>query len=159
MTRRAARQRGRGPRSAAAFQATVSAYPQTLAAKLDDVDDDPSKIGVGDFYEDCTREPRVCVLADYDADELAGISLITGDVGSCSVKHCGVVPTTALRAVEIALAWPPQHNIDFAREHDQLVPIPGNRVPPEVAQAYRDGLRADPVLGHRLGRLQNHESE
>ncbi len=85
------------------------------------MDADPSRIAVGDFYEDCTCQPRVCVLADHDSDELAGISLITGDVGSCSVKHRGVVPLDALRAVEIALTWPPQRVIDFARDHDQLV--------------------------------------
>jgi hypothetical protein len=123
------------------------------------VDADPSRIAVGDFYEDCSCQPRVCVLADHEADELAGISLITGDVGSCSVKHCGVGPLTALRAVEIALTLPPQHVIDFAREHDRLVPIPGNRVPVEVAQAYRDGLPADPVQGYRLGRVQAHKAE
>jgi hypothetical protein len=123
------------------------------------VDANTSKIAVGDFYEDCTCQPRLCVLADHDADELAGISLITGDVGSCSLKHCGVVPLTALQAVKIALAWPPQHIIDFARENDQLVPIPGNRVPVEVAQAYRDGLAADPVRAYRLRRVQADPAE
>lgn len=115
--------------------------------------EDPSSITVGDFYEDCSYQPRLCVLADHENDELAGISLITGDVGSCSPTHCGVVPLSRLRAIEIAMTWPPQHVIDHAREHDQLVAIPGQRVAPDVAQSYRDRLQTDSVQAYRLGRL------
>jgi hypothetical protein len=41
---------------------------------------DPCAIAVGDFYEDCSCQPQLCVLADHENDELASISLITGDV-------------------------------------------------------------------------------
>ena len=82
------------------------------------------------------------MLADHENDQLDGISLITGDVGSCSPTHCGVVPLSGAQAAAIVLAWPPQEIIDFAREHDQLVPIPGARVTPDAAQEYRDRMKA-----------------
>jgi hypothetical protein len=40
--------------------------------------------------------------------------------------HCGVVCLTPDQAIEIAMTWPPQHVIDFAREHDQLAQSPAS---------------------------------
>ena len=115
--------------------------------------DDGADITPGDFYEDCSGQPRVCVLADPGSDELSGISLITGQVGDCSFENCGPVPLTASRAIEIALTWPPQEVIDSAREQDHLIDVPGDRVSADTAQAYRDRLLNDPVIQHRLSRL------
>ena len=48
-------------------------------------------IAPGDFYEDCRYHPVLCISAgDGDDDELVGISLINGSIGSCSRTHCGV---------------------------------------------------------------------
>ena len=45
----------------------------------------------GDFYEDCSFHPVVCVEVDYDRDEIIGISLIDGSyMRSCSLRFCGV---------------------------------------------------------------------
>jgi hypothetical protein len=50
-------------------------------------------ITTGDFYEDCRYHPMLCIsVGADDEDELVGISLIDGFIGSCSLAHCGVVP-------------------------------------------------------------------
>jgi hypothetical protein len=59
----------------------------------------------GDFYEDCRYHPMVCVEIKEDGDELVGISLVTGDVGSCSLHHCAVVKLTAGEAITRRLGW------------------------------------------------------
>ena len=65
----------------------------------------PPHLNPGDFYEDCRYHPMVCVTLGDDGDELIGISLITGDVGSCSLNHCGVVKLTAREAIGRRLHW------------------------------------------------------
>jgi hypothetical protein len=55
----------------------------------------PPDLVLGDFYEDCRYHPIVCIEVASDGDELRDISLITGDVGSCSLNHYGVVRLTA----------------------------------------------------------------
>lgn len=54
----------------------------------------------GDFYEDCGYHPRLCT--EVNGDDLTGISLITGEEGNCSFKHCGVIKLTAEEAI---IAW------------------------------------------------------
>jgi hypothetical protein len=51
--------------------------------------------------------PMLCIKADYSngADELVGISLINGYVGSRSAEHCGVVPMTFDEAVARKVDW------------------------------------------------------
>jgi hypothetical protein len=67
---------------------------------------DGDRIIRGEFYEDCRYHPMPCVASDYDDDELLGISLVVGgEPGSCSPKHCGVVPMTADEAIERATTW------------------------------------------------------
>ena len=56
------------------------------------------RIQPGDFYEDCRFHPMLCVSAHAD-DDLVGISLVNGFMGSCSPTHCGVVPLTFPEAV------------------------------------------------------------
>jgi hypothetical protein len=63
------------------------------------------RIRTGEFYEDCRYHPMLCVEADHDNDELVGISLITGDIGSCSPTYCGVEELTANQAIERRLTW------------------------------------------------------
>jgi hypothetical protein len=64
--------------------------------------DQTDRIGVGDIYEDCAYHPVLCTLADYEGDELAGISLIDGSSPrSCSPTHCGPVRLTVDEAVAI----------------------------------------------------------
>lgn len=71
------------------------------------------RIARGDFYEDCRYHPMLCAVADYEADELLGISLILGgELSSCSPTHCGVVPMSAEEAIERATHWDV-----FARRH------------------------------------------
>jgi hypothetical protein len=64
--------------------------------------DQADRIKVGDIYEDCAYHPVLCTLADYEGDELAGISLIDGSSPrSCSPTHCGPVRLTVEEAVAI----------------------------------------------------------
>ena len=66
---------------------------------------EPVVVNPGEFYEDCRYHPMLCVEANYEDDELVGISLITGDVGSCSPTHCGVIELTVEQAIERRLGW------------------------------------------------------
>lgn len=59
----------------------------------------------GTFYEDCRWHPMVCVSVDEKEDEGVGISMITGDTGSCSLRHCGVVSLTPHEAVQRRISW------------------------------------------------------
>ena len=60
------------------------------------------QIEPGDIYEDCSFHPVWCTEADYDEDELRGISLLDGSgPRSCSPAHCGPVKLTAAEALEI----------------------------------------------------------
>lgn len=64
--------------------------------------DQPDRIAVGDIYEDCFYHPVLCTSADYQEDELSGISLIDGSSPrSCSPSHCGPVRLTVEEAVAI----------------------------------------------------------
>jgi hypothetical protein len=65
----------------------------------------PPDLEPGEFYEDCRYHPMVCVSLGTDGDELEGISLVTGDIGSCSLNHCGVVKLTAAEAIQRRLHW------------------------------------------------------
>ena len=67
--------------------------------------DDP--IQPGDFYEDCRYHPVLCVSADYspEVDDLQGISLVDGGLGSCSPRHCGPWKLTAAEAIARRLDW------------------------------------------------------
>jgi hypothetical protein len=66
---------------------------------------EPLHVTPGEFYEDCRYHPMLCVETNYEDDELVGISLITGDIGSCSPTHCGVVELTVEQAIERRLGW------------------------------------------------------
>jgi hypothetical protein len=62
----------------------------------------PDRIEVGDIYEDCSFHPVLCTVANYEGDELAGISLIDGSSPrSCSPFHCGPARLTVDEAVAI----------------------------------------------------------
>jgi hypothetical protein len=64
--------------------------------------DQSDLIAVGDIYEDCAYHPVLCTSADYQEDELSGISLIDGSTPrSCSPTHCGPVRLTVEEAVAI----------------------------------------------------------
>jgi hypothetical protein len=66
----------------------------------------PERIEVGDIYEDCAYHPVLCTSADYEGDEIAGISLIDGSwPRSCSPTHCGPVRLTIEEAVAIKANW------------------------------------------------------
>ena len=69
-------------------------------------DPDPlPDVACGDFYEDCRYHPMVCVELGVDGDEVTGISLITGEIGVCSLRKCGVVLLTPGEAVERRVRW------------------------------------------------------
>lgn len=65
----------------------------------------PVELKRGDFYEDCRYHPVLCVSADYEDDELVGISLLDGSIGSCSPTHCGVVSLSTDEALDRAVNW------------------------------------------------------
>lgn len=74
-----------------------------------------ARVAVGDFYEDCSYEPMVCLSVDYDEDDLTGVSLVNGRIGSCSLRHCGVVRLSVREMVAIRGSWPPAHLVDSCR--------------------------------------------
>lgn len=55
------------------------------------------KIRKGDFYEDCGYRPMVCIENDHG--DLTGVSLRSGQIGCCSMFHCGVVKLTKAEAL------------------------------------------------------------
>jgi hypothetical protein len=71
------------------------------------------RIKRGEFYEDCRYHPMLCTQpSPPDGDELVGVSLIDGGIGSCSEDHCGVVRMTVEEAIERRLNWD-----SFAQAH------------------------------------------
>ena len=46
------------------------------------------EIKPGDFYQDCSGHPCLCISSDYYNDDLCGISLVDGTHCSCSFVHC-----------------------------------------------------------------------
>jgi hypothetical protein len=124
----------------------------------DDHDDFPpecaDKIAVGDLYEDCSYEPLLCILADYDEDELLGISLVNGRMGWCSPTHCGVRKLPLAEAVQIRAAWPPPHIVEFAQTHGLDLRISSETVPAARVRPGQGGL--EPVI---LDRVLNRISE
>ena len=71
----------------------------------------------GDFYEDCRYHPVLCVSADYaaDVDDLRGISLVDGGIGSCSPRHCGPVKLTPAQAIERRVDWARFASVEIPR--------------------------------------------
>jgi hypothetical protein len=117
------------------------------------VQDDFERIGVGDLYEDCSYEPMLCVLSDYDADELVGVSLVNGRVGSCSPRYCGVRPLSLVEAVEIRATWPPGHLVEWARAEGVVLRLPQGEVRAEQVEPGQAGL-PEPELRVMLDRLR-----
>ena len=66
----------------------------------------------GDIYESCSYEPVLCLGANYQADEIWGISLIDGrQPCACSLLHCGVRKLTLQEAWQIKVAGPSSEEI------------------------------------------------
>lgn len=66
------------------------------------------KVQVGDYYEDCGYHPLLCIESDYVKDTLTGISLVNGNIRSCSCYSCGVKKLTKEQAIQWRLAGPPK---------------------------------------------------
>lgn len=66
---------------------------------------EPDRIKRGEYYEDCASQPVVCTDADYANDLICGISLLTGHLGSCDLKNCGVRKLTPDEALDRAVEW------------------------------------------------------
>jgi hypothetical protein len=60
-----------------------------------------SEITIGSIYEDCAYHPVLCTFKNDEEDEMGGISLIDGQLRSCSVFHCGPEPISLSQALEI----------------------------------------------------------
>jgi hypothetical protein len=56
----------------------------------------PKAIRPGHLYENCNYHPMVCLRNDHG--DLTGISLVNGQVGGCSVFHCGPFKMTVEQA-------------------------------------------------------------
>lgn len=78
----------RGPRA-------ENAAAEFLAS--DDTEEEPAamraitaaEITPGVIFEDCGFHPVLCTLGSVEEDELQGISLIDGQIRTCSMVHCG----------------------------------------------------------------------
>jgi len=49
----------------------------------------------------------LCTEVDGTQDSIAGISLLTGVFGSCSIENCGVAKLGVDEAIERAMHWEP----------------------------------------------------
>ena len=102
----------------------------------------------GDFYEDCRYHPMLCIAVDEDEDDLDGISLIDGFIGSCSLTHCGVQSLTFEEAfarkvwfnhLAARMGWPnPQPDATA----DELAAGGQVPLPDEWREMYEAGPRA-----------------
>lgn len=75
----------------------------------------PEDLARGDFYEDCASQPVVCTEVDTANDVIAGISLLTGQISTCSIENCGVRkldPDEALDRATHWETWAAQHGLD-----------------------------------------------
>ena len=63
------------------------------------------RIRRGDSYEDCASQPVLCTEVDYASDLIAGISLLTGTVDTCSIENCGVRRLSQDEALDRAAGW------------------------------------------------------
>ncbi len=63
------------------------------------------RIGRGDFDEDCASQPVLCIEVNYPDDRIAGISLLTGVIDSCSIENCGVRKLSRDEALDRAVGW------------------------------------------------------
>jgi hypothetical protein len=63
------------------------------------------RIRRGDFYEDCASQPVLCTEVNYSDDWIAGISLLTGAIDSCSIENCGVRMLSQDEALDRAVGW------------------------------------------------------
>jgi hypothetical protein len=71
----------------------------------------------GDFYEDCRYHPVLCVMADYSpsGDDLQGISLVDGGIGSCSPRNCGPIKVTPMQAIHRRINWAEFEAVEIPR--------------------------------------------
>ena len=70
---------------------------------------DKVPIKKGDFYEDCSFHPVLCIKVGktkYERGDLYGISLVDGTQRHCSYFHCGVVKLTKYEAINQVLNGP-----------------------------------------------------
>lgn len=63
------------------------------------------RIRVGDIFESCDYHPLRCTYVNYYADDIRGVSLISGKEGCCSIWHCGVYRLTNERAQQLIDAY------------------------------------------------------
>jgi len=83
--------------------------------------DRKSKIEIGDYYEDCSYQPMICVEIDKkDETHITGVSLINGDFRSCSTGHCGTIKLSLEEAMISKKKGP--HKM-FEREEIELEQI------------------------------------
>jgi len=64
-----------------------------------------ARIERGDFYEDCASQPVSCTEVNYAEDWIAGISLLTGVIDSCSLESRGVRKLSRDEALDRAVSW------------------------------------------------------
>lgn len=115
-------------------------------------------IAVGELYEDCSYEPLLCILADYEEDELLGISLVNGRVGWCSPTHCGVRKLSLEEAVRIRAGWPPPHIVEFAQSNGIKLRISAETLPADQIAPGSAGI--EPVILARvLGGISQRDAE
>ena len=88
-------------------------------------------IKLGDLYENCKYHPCLCVEADYEIDDLLGISLIDGNFSCCSLLNCGPRRLTVEEAVKLKKEGPgPPYERDIP-DHQRWWETPDS---PDTAQ-------------------------
>jgi hypothetical protein len=66
----------------------------------------PEQLRPGDFYEDCSFHPCLCVEVDSEGT-VSGISLVDGTrPRSCSIGHCGVRKLSLEEAIRWRVSGP-----------------------------------------------------
>ena len=66
------------------------------------------EIRAGDFFEDCAFHPCLCISvgADGSPASVDAISLVNGNLKSCSARHCGLRLLTVKEAIHWKLRGP-----------------------------------------------------
>lgn len=75
----------------------------------------PKDIRPGDYYEDCSFHPCLCIRVDDD--ELLGVSLVDGTYPrGCCIGHCGVRRLSLAEALHWKFFGPTDHIVPDDRQ-------------------------------------------
>ena len=66
----------------------------------------PGQLRVGEFYEDCAFHPCLCVSVEAAGVLIEGVSLVSGSISRCNIRHCGLRKLSPDEAIAWRLSGP-----------------------------------------------------